>query len=122
MVAHVADVYHSLSPEEQAKTAILTTNYGQAGAIDFFGGRYGLPKAICTHQNYYLWGPRNYYGSIVIRVGTKLEDAVDSYETVRVAATLDHPYSLPYERNPILLCRNRKENLQTDWPNMKNWD
>jgi hypothetical protein len=50
MVAHVADVYHSLSPEEQAKTAILTTNYGQAGAIDFFGGRYGLPKAICTHR------------------------------------------------------------------------
>lgn len=122
MVAHVADVYHSLSPEEQVRTAILTTNYGQAGAIDFFGGRYGLPKAICTHQNYYLWGPRNYDGSIVIRVGTKLEDAVDSYETVRVAATLDHPYSLPYERNPILLCRNRKQNLQTDWPNMKNWD
>jgi hypothetical protein len=57
----------------------------------------------------------------VIRVGTKLEDAVDSYETVRVAATLDHPYSLPYERNPILLCRKRKRNLQADWPKMKNW-
>lgn len=122
MVAHVADVYRSLTPEEHARAAILTTNYGQAGAIDFFGGRYGLPKAICTHQNYFLWGPRNYDGSIVIRVGTKLEDAVDSYETVRVAATLDHPYSLPYERYPILLCRNRKQNLQTDWENMKHWE
>jgi len=26
----------------------------------FFGVIYGLPKAISGHQNYYLWGPRNY--------------------------------------------------------------
>lgn len=122
MVAHVATVFHSLSPEEQSKTAIFANNYGEAGAIDFFGPRYGLPKAICTHQNYFLWGPRSYTGEIVIRIGTKLEDAQDSYESVSVAATLDHPYSMPHERNPILLCRHRKNNLQSDWPNMKNWD
>ena len=121
-VAHVADVYHSLTPAEQAKVAIFANNYGQAAAIDFFGGRYGLPKSICTHQNYFLWGPRDYDGEIVIRTGLKREDALDSYESVRVAATLDHPLSMPYERNPILLCRHRKKNLQTDWPNLKNWD
>ncbi len=121
MVARVAAVYHSLTPEEQSKTAIFATNYGEAGAIDFFGGRYGLPKAICTHQNYFLWGPRSYTGEIVIRIGTKPEDARDNYESVSVAATLDNSYAMPYERNPILLCRHRKKNLQTDWPNIKNW-
>ena len=30
----------------------------QAGAIDFFGAKYGLPAALSGHQNYYLWGPR----------------------------------------------------------------
>jgi len=54
-VAAIARVYHSLTPEEQAKTAIYCNNYGQAGAVDFFGERYGLPKAISGHQNYFLW-------------------------------------------------------------------
>jgi hypothetical protein len=122
MVARVATLYHSLSPEEQSKTAIFASNYGEAGAIDFFGSRYGLPKAICTHQNYFLWGPRDYTGEIVIRIGKKPEDARDYYESVSVAATLDNPYSMPYERKPILLCRHRKKNLQGDWPDIKNWD
>jgi hypothetical protein len=121
MVARVAAVYHSLTPEEQSRTAIFATNYGEAGAIDFFGSRYGLPKSICTHQNYFLWGPRNYTGEIVIRIGTKPEDARDYYVSVSVAATLDNPYTMPYERKPILLCRHRKKNLQTDWPEIKNW-
>lgn len=122
MVARVATVYHSLSPEEQSRTAIFANNYGEAGAVDFFGSRYGLPKAICTHQNYFLWGPRNYTGDIVIRIGSKPEDARDYYESVSVAATLDNPYAMPYERKPILLCRHRKKSLQTDWRDMKNWD
>ena len=122
MVAGVATVYHSLTPEEQSRTAIFASNYGEAGAIDFFGSRYGLPKAICTHQNYFLWGPRSYTGEIVIRIGTKPEDARDYYESVSVAATLNNPYAMPYERKPILLCRHRKKNLQTDWPDIKNWD
>jgi hypothetical protein len=122
MVSRVAGVYHSLSPEEQSRTAIFANNYGEASAVDFFGSRYGLPKAICTHQNYFLWGPRNYTGEIVIRMGIKPEDARDSYESVRVAATLDNPYAMPFEKNPILLCRRRKKNLQTDWPDIKNWD
>ncbi len=121
MVARVADVYHSLPPEQQVKTAIFASNYGEAGAVDFFGPRYGLPKSICTHQNYFLWGPRDYTGEIAIRIGTKLEDALDSYESVKVAATLNNPYSMPFEKNPILLCRHRKKSLQTDWPDMKNW-
>jgi hypothetical protein len=122
MVARVATVYHSLSPDEQSRTAIFASNYGEAGAVDFFGGRYRLPKAICTHQTYFLWGPRNYTGDIVIRIGTKPEDARDYYENVGVAATLDNAYAMPYERNPILLCRHRKKNLQTDWPDIKSWD
>jgi hypothetical protein len=122
MVARVASVYHSLSPEEQSRAAIFASNYGEAGAVDFFGSRYGLPKAICTHQNYFLWGPRNYTGDIVIRIGSKPEDARDYYESVSVAAALDNPYAMPYERKPILLCRYRKKNLQTEWADIKNWD
>ncbi|MGA3228665.1 MAG: hypothetical protein ABSD51_01845 [Candidatus Binatus sp.] len=62
MAATVAKVYNSISPNERAKTAIFTRNYGEAAAIDFFGPRYGLPQAISGHMSYYLWGPRDWDG------------------------------------------------------------
>ena len=122
MAAAAAKVYGSLSPEERQKTAILTSNFGEAAAIDFFGPRYGLPGSICPHQSYFLWGPRNATGEIVIRIGSPIEDVRAAYENVAVAARLDNPYALDFETRPILLCRGRKGNLQTDWPKLKRWD
>lgn len=121
MVEKVARIYHSLSPDEQAKTAIFCHNYGDAGAIDFFGPKYGLPKAISGHQNYFLWGPRNYTGEIVILIGEKEEDVRKEFESVTVAATQSNPYALWYQTQPILLCRGLKWNLQAGWPTVKNW-
>ena len=120
-VAAVTRVYHSLSPEDQSKTAIFCDNYGQAAAIDFFGPRYGLPKAISGHQNYFLWGPRNYTGEIVIVVGQAEEDVRQYFSSVEAAATVDVPYAYSYETRPILLCRGLKGNLQALWPRTKNW-
>ena len=122
MVQAVARVYSALTPEERARTAIFTNNYGEAAAIDFFGPKYGLPKAICGHQNYFLWGPRNYTGEIVIRIGATIEDVRSSYEAVSVAANIENPYALYYETRPILLCRGRKENYQTHWDSVKKWE
>jgi hypothetical protein len=121
MVEAVARVYHSLTPEEQKRTAIFGNNYGQAAAIDFFGPRYGLPKAISGHQNYFLWGPRNYTGEIVIVLGDVESGAREHFESVTVAATLNNPYAYRYENRPVLLCRGLKWNLQTEWSRVKNW-
>jgi hypothetical protein len=121
MVEAVARVYDALPPEERAKTAILTDNYGEAAAIDFFGPRYGLPKAICPHQSYWLWGPRDYTGETVIRVGAPIDDVTKWYDQIEVAATLENPYAMPYETRPILLCHGRHGSLIKDWPWLKRW-
>jgi 4-amino-4-deoxy-L-arabinose transferase-like glycosyltransferase len=120
-VAAVASVYHSLTPEEQQKTAIFCDNYGEAAAIDFFGPKYGLPKAISGHQSYFLWGPRNYTGEIVILVGESDADARKEFASVQIAATQDTPYAFWYENQPILLCRGLRWNLQTGWSRVKYW-
>lgn len=121
MVAGVAQVYHSLTPAEQTKTAILCDNYGQAAAIDFFGRHYGLPKAISGHQNYFLWGPRNYTGEIVILVGEGEGYARKEFASVAIGATLHTPYAFWYETQPILLCRGLRGNLQLLWYRFKHW-
>ena len=70
MTAAVAKVYNGLPPDVRPKTAIFGQNYGQAGAVDLFGPKYGLPKAIGGHQTYFLWGPRDYTGeSMIVMAG-----------------------------------------------------
>ena len=119
----VADYYHSLSPEEQKVTAIGAPNYGQAGAIDFFGPKYGLPKAICSHQSYWFWGPRQYTGESIILLNEgdpqKYENACQSLTLV---ARPNIPYARPDENRPIYHCRGLKMNLQELWPKMRHFD
>lgn len=36
--------------------AVLTSNYGEAGAVDRFGRGYGLPAAYSVHNGFWYWG------------------------------------------------------------------
>jgi hypothetical protein len=121
MVREVARIYNSLSPEERAKTAIFANSYGQAGAIDYFGPKYGLPKAISGHQSYWLWGPRNYTGEIVIVLGSDGRGHREHFEKVEVAGRAYNPWSRLDERYYIFLCRGLKWNFQDIWPKLKHW-
>jgi uncharacterized membrane protein len=122
MTAKVAEVFNSLPPEERAKTAIFANNYGEAGAIDFFGGRYGLPKAISPHQSYFLWGHRGYTGEVMIILGDEREDAEKLCQSVEAAAEVNHPYSMNEEKYKILVCRGLREPLPEVWHKLKHWN
>ncbi len=82
MVAQVARVYHGLTPAERARCGIFASNYGEAGAIDFYGPGYGLPHAISGHNNYFLWGPGPGPIDVVITVGETPEDVEQSFRRV----------------------------------------
>jgi Dolichyl-phosphate-mannose-protein mannosyltransferase len=122
MVREVARIYHSLPPEERARTAIFANSYGQAGAIDYFGPKYGLPKAISNHQSYWYWGPRDYTGEIVIVLGSDGSGDRKHFKSVEVAGRADNPYSRMDERYSIFLCRGLLWDFKTVWPKMKKWD
>lgn len=122
MVATVARVYNGLPAEVRARTAIFGQNYGQAGAVDLFGAKYSLPKAISGHQNYFFWGPRGYDGDSVIVMQGRQEDLEKSYRSVEKVASVYHPYSMPYEHFDVFYCRGLKRPMQEIWPSVKNWD
>ena len=121
MVAEVARVYNSLPLDVRARTAIFGQNYGQAGAVDLFGARYGLPKAISGHQNYFYWGPRGYTGESVIVMGDRRERLEALFAEVRKVGHVEHPYSMPYEHFDVFYCRGVKYPLAEYWPKLKNW-
>ena len=123
LVADVADAYNSLTPAEKTNCTIIANNYGEAGAIDFFGGAFGLPKAISGHNNYWLWGPRNATGAVVIRFGGSAEAMRESYVEVTHVGTFKDDYCMPYENNmPIWICRNRRVPLNQDWATFKHYE
>ncbi|HLY19713.1 MAG TPA: glycosyltransferase family 39 protein [Bryobacteraceae bacterium] len=122
MTAAVAKVYNGLPPDIRAKTAIFGQNYGQAGAVDLFGPKYGLPKAISGHQTYFFWGPRDYTGESMIVMQGRQQDLENFYASVQKVAHVGHPYSMPYEHFDIYYCRGLKWPLKDVWPKVKNWD
>ena len=56
-VALVGRLYGALPAPERARTMILTGNYGEAGAIERYGPRSGVPTAYSGANNFWLWGP-----------------------------------------------------------------
>ncbi len=120
MVATVAKVYGSLTPEERARTLIFCSNYGEAGAIDFFGWKYGLPKASSGHNTYWFWGATNPSADMVITVGVSPEDVGKTFERVDLAATIVSPHARPLENNvPVYIGREPKRPLKEVWPSTK---
>lgn len=122
MAREVAGVYRSLRPEERARCAIFTQNYGEAGAIDFFGRRLGIPRAASGHNSYWLWGPPKGDPTVLILVGGGPEDYRDSFERVDPAAVFRCRYCMPYEQDlPIYVGRGLRSPIARLWPGAKHY-
>lgn len=122
-VGQVARIYATLTPEERSQCVIFVRNYGEAGAVDFFGGRYGLPPALCAHNNYWMWGPGERTGNVAIIVGhdrgmeDNLRDLRRRYASVEPAGATSCAHCMPYENGRLLfLCRGMNTTFQALWP------
>jgi hypothetical protein len=97
MVKTVGKIYDELPAGERSRACIFTCNYDEASALDFLGGRRGLPPAISGHNTYYLWGPGGCTGEVLITVGLSREEVEVGYASVRRAATIACRYCMPEE-------------------------
>jgi hypothetical protein len=120
MVAKIARAYQSLTPAERARCGIFANNYGEAGAIDFYGGKYGLPRAVSGHNNYFLWGPGSRPVDIVITIGETREDVEQTFRSVVEVDRTRNEWCMPYEDDrPIFIGRGPKSRLLDVWPRCK---
>ncbi len=113
----------NLLPEsERADCGIFGQDYGQAGAIDFFGRREGLPPAISGDRSYFLWGPRNYSGDCMIVLDDRKEVLETYWSDVQLVATsAPNRWALEVEI-PAYICRHKKfASLAEVWPKVKHW-
>jgi 4-amino-4-deoxy-L-arabinose transferase-like glycosyltransferase len=119
-VARVAAVYHALPPRERSDAVIITSNYGQAGAIDFYGPRHGLPGAQAPVGSYWFWGPGQKPGAVLVKVGGSAADLEEFCGTITLATRIDEPWVVPEERDlAVWICRDPTVTLQEVWPRFR---
>ena len=118
----LGETYQALPPEDRARAAVFAWNYGEAAAVDVFGGPWSLPPAISGHENYYLWGPRGADGSVILVYGGPRERLASSCRTVAPVGHVDNPYGMPEESNQtIWLCRDVRQPLEEMWPRLRHF-
>ncbi len=124
IVDETAVAWNRLTPEERKNEncGIFAQDYGQAGAIDFLGRRYGLPRSLSGHQTWFLWGPRSYSGNCMIVLDDKRQRLEELFEHVEfVGTSAPNPYALEQQID-VYICRGAKfGTLNAVWSQIKRW-
>ena len=115
-------VWNRIPASERADCGIFAQDYGQAGAIDFFGRRDGLPGAISGDRTYWLWGPRGYTGSCLIVLDDRKERLEQLFNQVEYVGTSAHNEWALTTDVPFYIVHSPKfGTLQAVWPKIKRW-
>jgi uncharacterized membrane protein len=117
MTQTVAAAYHALPPAQRADTGVFADGYAYAGALNFYGPRYGLPTAISGNNSYYLWGPGNISGASLLAVGaTDYPLYQKLFVSVQQVAVFHDTYRWMIEGPlPVYLCTRPRVSLDKMW-------
>jgi hypothetical protein len=108
----IGKIYASFPDSEKKNIIVAAPNYGNAGAIELFGKKYGIKNAVSGHNNYYLWSKERLSGDIVLQLISRysyngLKESFDEVDSTGVY--FDNPYCTPHERNmSVFICRKPK--------------
>lgn len=122
LVDQVADVVAGLPPEERDEVVLIAGSYGEAGAVDRFGGARGLPPAYSPHNAYADFRQPNNDTATVIAI--RFDPAgplTRHFEQCSRVATIDNGRGIPTEAQdePILVCRGLRGNWAEVWEQLR---
>jgi 4-amino-4-deoxy-L-arabinose transferase-like glycosyltransferase len=119
----VAKVYETLPSDDRELACVFGQNYGQAGAIDFFRKDYDLPPAISGHNSYFIWGPGDCTGEVLIVIGDEQARLEEIFQEVTLAGRHTCRDCMPYENEkPIWICRRARLSIEEVWPQVKSFN
>lgn len=117
--AMLARVVTTLTPEERRQAVIFGSNYGEAGAAEFYRRRFGLPPVVSAAGSFWFFGPGERPGNVVVAIGEDSADVAKAYDDVRPAARILSPWSVDEERDVLIVVGRRpKQTLQQLWPRL----
>lgn len=124
-VDQVAGVWNGLTSTQRANGLVLTSNYGEAGAIDRYGPARGLPPAYSGHNGYADWRvPAGRAGPVVLVGFADDAERARLFGGCQEAATLDNGIGLDTEEQgvPVWVCGAPSRPWAELWPEIRHLD
>lgn len=102
--------------------AVITANYGEAGALDRYGE--DLPPVFSGHNELHAYGPPPADTDVVITVGLDLDDVLPYFDSCVRAAELDNGVGVDNEEQGALVAVCRGPGLDWDrmWPDFRHYN
>jgi 4-amino-4-deoxy-L-arabinose transferase-like glycosyltransferase len=123
-VDEVASAYHRLPPNIRESTALVASNYGEAGALDLYGPARGLPRVYSGQNQLYFQGRPPESATAALIVGGQADDARRLFRSCRSLGRLDDRVGVDNEEQdePIESCRHPIGGWRQAWPGLKHED
>lgn len=113
-----------LSPAEQERAVVLGAWFGDTGMINFYRERDGLPRAISGHNNYWLWGPGDASGDVLIVLTRDGPERLRRwYRRVEAVDEVGCTWCMPdTARLVVYVCRDPRRAIDDWWPEVKRYE
>ncbi|MGO9971610.1 MAG: glycosyltransferase family 39 protein [Solirubrobacteraceae bacterium] len=123
-VREIATAWNGLPASVRAHAAILTSNYGEAGAVDRYGPALGLPTAYSGHMGFWYWGAPPASATTVLGVGFEPGYLDRFFADVRLISRLDNHLEVDNDEQhaPIWFATGLRSNWTALWPSLKDLD
>lgn len=123
-VAQIAAVARRVPAAERRHLAVVTANYGEAGAVDRYGAPLGLPRAHSGHNALGAEGPPPDTATTVVWVGGMMQWVEPHFRTCRTVTTLDNGVGVDNEEQgrPVAICRGPVGGWSAVWPALRHLD
>ncbi len=120
-VAEIAAAYRTLPTDRREEAVIVTSNYGEAGAVDRYGRRWGLPPVYSGLNDLYFQGPPPDSIDTVVFVGGQAPTAAHLFASCLRSAGLDNNVDVANEEQdePIFLCQGPRGGWPVVWPALR---
>ena len=121
-VAQISDVYRSLPAGRRA--VVITSNYGEAGAVARFGRALGLPAPLSGHNALYDTAQPPADTDTVVLVGGQVRGVAGLFGSCTVRDRLDNGLGVDNEEQglPIAVCTGPVAPWHDLWPRFRHLD
>jgi len=123
-VQTVAEVYASLPAEDQARTVLFTSNYGEAGALHRYGPAYGLPGVYSGHSELWFAGPPPESATVVVAWVHGVRRFATLFAECEQRAVMDNGVGVANEEQEaaVAVCRDPVGGWSAVWPQLQHYD
>jgi 4-amino-4-deoxy-L-arabinose transferase-like glycosyltransferase len=121
-VRQITGVYRSLPPQDAAQAVIITSNYGEAGALDRYGPP-DLPAVYSGHNELWFRGRPPDDKTVAILVGFHTPLLSRWFASCTVAAQLDNGADVPNEEQDydVKVCRDPARPASQGWSEFQHY-